>query len=207
MTKTKWHSDQGLVELFHAVGRTLLLNDMEDSHSGNIAVLWTNDQAEEYLVITSTGSQKGDLNPSQICYLSTTETDYGYYKASSESRHPRPHPSPSRCPGFHPCHTKDLTIMTYDDEEKPKHPSPFIPIDPLGILPLRKEQIPVDWVAVPSGSAEMAAVIPDRLAIRPATVIQGPWDICQRPEPKEAFFFAFAWPTILVILTAYTARD
>ena len=85
MSKTRWHANQELVDLFHAVGRILLQNDMEDSHSGNIAMLWTNDQDEEHLVITSTGSQKGDLDAGQICYLSTTDTDYGYYKASSET--------------------------------------------------------------------------------------------------------------------------
>jgi len=82
---SKWEAPPELVRLFHSVGRVLLLNDMEDSHSGNIAMRWKDGKGKEYLVITSTGSQKGDLDARQICFLSTTETDHGYYKASSET--------------------------------------------------------------------------------------------------------------------------
>ena len=85
MLKSKWEGSEELVRLFQRIGRALLQNDMEDSHSGNIAVRWRNDTGKEFVVITSTGSQKGDLEPNHICFLSTEETDYGYYKASSET--------------------------------------------------------------------------------------------------------------------------
>ncbi|NOR15323.1 MAG: hypothetical protein GQ544_06440 [Candidatus Aminicenantes bacterium] len=187
MSKARWHANQELVELFQAVGKALLLNDMEDSHCGNIAMLWTNDQDEEYLAITSTGSQKGDLDAGQICFLSTTDTDYGYYKASSETDiHARILSLPGTRASIH-AHTKDLTIMTYDDEDKPNHPPSFIPIDPLGYYPLDTE-LPVDWVAVPSGSAAMTQVIPDRLAIHPATMIQGHGTFVKGQNLREALF-------------------
>jgi len=187
MSKTRWRANQELVGLFHAAGRILLLNDMEDSHSGNIAMLWTNEQDEEYLVITSTGSQKGDLDAGQICFLSTTETDYGYYKASSEADiHARILSLPNSRASIH-AHTKDLTVMTYDNEGKPNQPSSFFPFDPLGYYHLGGE-IPVDWVAVPSGSAEMTQVIPDRLRNHPATVIQGHGTFVKGRNLKEALF-------------------
>lgn len=189
MSKARWRANQELVDLFHSVGRALLLNDMEDSHSGNIAMLWTDDRDEEYLVITSTGSQKGDLDAGQICFLSTSDTDYGYYKASSETDiHARILSLPGVRASIH-AHTKDLTIMTYDDEDKPNQPDAFIPIDPLGFY-LLDGRIPVDWVAVPSGSAEMTQIIPDRLVSHPATVIQGHGTFVKARNLHEALFRA-----------------
>jgi ribulose-5-phosphate 4-epimerase/fuculose-1-phosphate aldolase len=200
MSKARWSATKELVGLFRAVGRTLLLNDMEDSHSGNIAMLWTNEQDEEYLVITSTGSQKGDLDAGQICFLSTTDTDYGYYKASSETDiHARILSLPNARASIH-AHTKDLTIMTYDDADKPNQPEAFIPIDPLGYYHLGGE-IPVDWVAVPSGSAEMTRIIPDRLAIHAATVIQGHGTFVRAENLHEALF-----RVCLANNSGYTAR-
>jgi len=70
---------------FHSIGQASLLYDIQDSHSGNMARRWKNAQGEEMIVITATGSQKGDLEPNHLCYLSPGETDFGYYKASSET--------------------------------------------------------------------------------------------------------------------------
>jgi ribulose-5-phosphate 4-epimerase/fuculose-1-phosphate aldolase len=159
---------------------------MEDSHSGNIAMLWKDGRGEEHIVITSTGSQKGDLDARQICFLSTSETDHGYYKASSETDiHARILALPDAAASIH-AHTKDLTVMTFDGEAKPNQPAPFLPIDPLGHHLLGA--IPVDWVAVPSGSAEMAAAIPDRLSRHPAMLIQGHGTFAKGRNLMEALF-------------------
>jgi ribulose-5-phosphate 4-epimerase/fuculose-1-phosphate aldolase len=184
---SKWKAPDDLIQSFRSVGRVLLLNDMEDSHCGNIAMRWTDPRGKEFLVITSTGSQKGDLDARQICFLSTSETDHGYYKASSETDiHARILELPDAQASIH-AHTKDLTIITYDDEEKPNTPAPFVPIDPLGFYHLGG-LIPVDWVAVPSGSPEMVQVIPERLRDHSATLIQGHGTFTKGKNLKEALY-------------------
>jgi ribulose-5-phosphate 4-epimerase/fuculose-1-phosphate aldolase len=128
MSDTKWKASEPLIKQFQAVGRALLMSDMEDSHSGNIARRWVDDTGHERIVITSTGSQKGDLEPGNICFLSTKGTDYGYYKASSETDiHARILNIDGVDASVH-AHTKDLTIVTFDDEQKPNKPAPFSPV-------------------------------------------------------------------------------
>jgi L-fuculose-phosphate aldolase len=173
MTRSKWKASEAVVRRFQNVGRALLDYDIEDSHSGNIAMRWRDEETgNERLVITATGSQKGDLRPEDICFLSTTETDYGFYKASSETDiHAKILALEGVAASIH-AHTKDLTCVTLDDDEKPNRPPPFVPVDPLGFYHLGGE-VPVDWIAVPSGSEEMVDVIPRRLAQHRVTVVQG----------------------------------
>jgi ribulose-5-phosphate 4-epimerase/fuculose-1-phosphate aldolase len=187
MSADKWTADAGLLNMFRAVGRASLLVDIQDSHSGNMAVLWIDAAGEERIVITATGSQKGELDRSQICFLSPSETDYGYYKASSETDvHARILSHPGVRASMH-AHVKDLVIATLDDGPKPSVPPPFIPVDPLGYYHLGGS-VPVDWFAVPSGSPEMARTVPDRLASSVVTLVWGHGAIaCGRTLP-EAFF-------------------
>ena len=187
MSAQKWTANEELLRLFQAVGRASLLHDIQDSHSGNMAVRWTNDKGEEQIVITATGSQKGDLDPSQICFLSAQETDYGYYKASSETDiHARILSLPGVRASMH-AHVKELTIATLDDAPKPAQPPGFIPVDPLAYAHLGSP-IPVDWFAVPSGSPEMTKTLPERLASHPLTIIFGHGAITKGRTLKEAFF-------------------
>lgn len=187
MLRSKWHTDEEIVHLFQEVGRALLFRDMEDSHSGNIALRFTDAKGRDRIAITATGSQKGDLEPEHICILAADRTDFGYYKASSETDiHARVLALEGVRASIH-AHTKDLTIMTFDDEEKPNQPAPFVPVDSVGYRAFEGE-IPVDWVAVPSGSAEMAKVIPERLARHPLTVIQGHGAFTKGRNLQEAFF-------------------
>lgn len=179
---SKWTEAEHLVKRFQRVGRALLQCDLEDSHSGNIAMRWG-----DQVVITSTGSEKGDLAPENICFLSATETDFGFYKASSETDI---HMRILALEGVSACvhaHTKDLTIMTMDDEIKPNQPPPFRPIDPLGYHHLGAA-LPVDWFAVPSGSKEMTARIPARLADHRVTIIQGHGTFAKARTIEEALF-------------------
>ncbi|MBN2492400.1 MAG: class II aldolase/adducin family protein [Planctomycetes bacterium] len=187
MTGSKWKASEEVVRRFQHVGRALLLHDIEDSHSGNIAMRWTGEDGEEKILITATGSQKGDLYPSDICLLSTSETDFGYYKASSETDiHARILALDGVGASVH-AHTKDLVFVTFDDAPKPNQPAPFIPVDPLGYHVL-EGQVPVDWVAVPSGSREMTETIPRRLADHRVTVIQGHGAFAKARTIEEALY-------------------
>ena len=81
----KWKVNEELIREFQNVGRASLLYDIQDSHSGNMVTRCIDDEGNEQIAVTATGSQKGDLEPEHICFLSPTETDFGYYKASSET--------------------------------------------------------------------------------------------------------------------------
>jgi ribulose-5-phosphate 4-epimerase/fuculose-1-phosphate aldolase len=187
MSTQKWTANESLLRLFQAVGRASLLYDIQDSHSGNMAVRWTDDRGVEEIVITATGSQKGDLEPSQICFLSPTETDYGYYKASSETDiHARVLSLPGVRASMH-AHVKELIMATIDDAPKPGQPPEFTPVDPLAFYHLGRS-IPVDWFAVPSGSPEMSRTLPERLASHPLTIIFGHGALAKGASLKEAFF-------------------
>ncbi len=104
-----------------------------------MAVRRTNERGEDEIVITATGSQKGDLEPSQICFLSATETDLRLLQGLVRDRHPRPHPRalPGVRASMH-AHLKDLILATLDDAPKPAKPPDFVPVDPLGLAPSRR---------------------------------------------------------------------
>lgn len=187
MNRRQWNVREDILHLFRSIGRASLAYDIQDSHSGNMALRLRDETGRDQIIITATGSQKGDLEPSQICFLSATETDYGYYKASSETDiHQRILNIEGVSASIH-AHTKDLTIATLDDADKPAQPPDFTPIDPLGFYHLG-DHVHVDWVAVPSGSLEMTELIPKRLAEHPVTVIQTHGTFARGRTLKEAFF-------------------
>ncbi len=187
MSVQKWQATGELLREFQALGRASLLYDVQDSHSGNMAVRRTNERGEDEIIITATGSQKGDLEASQICFLSATETDYGYYKASSETDiHARILSLPGVRASMH-AHVKDLILATLDDGPKPAKPPDFVPVDPLAYHHLGGA-IPVDWFAVPSGSPELARVVPERLAGHPLTIIFAHGAVAKGRNLREAFF-------------------
>ncbi len=187
MIKEQWKASEELVRLFQTVGRASLLYDIQDSHCGNMVMRWRDEKGEERMAITATGSQKGDLEPGHICFPSLEETDFGYYKASSETDiHAKILALKGVDASMH-CHTKDLIIDTLDDEEKPSQPQPFYPMDPLGYYHLGGI-VPVDWFALPSGSPEMVKVIPERLAHHPITLVQAHGAFSRGRTLKEAFF-------------------
>jgi L-fuculose-phosphate aldolase len=187
MNRRQWKASEEILQMFRSIGRASLAYDIQDSHSGNMALRLRDEAGGDQIIITATGSQKGDLDPSQICFLSATETDYGYYKASSETDiHQRILSIEGVRASIH-AHTKDLAIATLDDADKPSRPPDFVPIDPLGFHHLG-DHVHVDWVAVPSGSPEMAELIPKRLADHPVTVIQAHGTFARGRTLKEAFF-------------------
>lgn len=186
MSGPKWRADEALFREFRALGRASLAADLQDSHSGNMAVRVAGQDGADEIVITATGSQKGDLEPSQICHLSAAGTDYGYYKASSETDiHARVLSLPGVRASMH-AHLKDLILATLDDAPKPARPPDFAPVDPLAYHALGPS-LPVDWFAVPSGSPELARTIPERLAVHPLTVIFGHGAMAKGRTLREAF--------------------
>jgi ribulose-5-phosphate 4-epimerase/fuculose-1-phosphate aldolase len=187
MSETRWKANDELIRLFQTVGRASLLYDIQDSHSGNMVVRWKDEKGEERMAITATGSQKGDLEPEHICFPSLKEKDFGYYKASSESEiHAKILGLDGANASMH-CHTKDLIIVTLDDETKPSQPKPFYPVDPLGYYHLGGF-IPVDWFALPSGSPQMVKVIPERLSRHPVSLVQAHGVFSRGRTLEEAFF-------------------
>jgi hypothetical protein len=57
MSAVKWQATGDLLREFQALGRASLVYDIQDSHSGNMAVRRTNERGEDEIVITATGSQ------------------------------------------------------------------------------------------------------------------------------------------------------
>ncbi len=183
----KWKKSEELIRLYQAVGKAALTYDIEDSHSGNIATRLKDEKGQDRMAITATGSQKGDLEPDQICLPAIDRADFGYYKASSETDiHAKILSLPGVSASMHG-HNKELTIATLDDLDKPAQPESFVPIDPLGWRYLKGE-VPVDWFAVPSGSPEMTEKIPARLKDHPVTSIQGHGAFAKGRNIQEAFF-------------------
>ncbi|MCX7973779.1 MAG: class II aldolase/adducin family protein, partial [Candidatus Aminicenantes bacterium] len=118
MGKKTWKASEDIFQLFQSIGRASLLYDIQNSHSGNMAIRYRDEAGKEWIAITATGSQKGDLEPSQICFISPTETDFGYYKASSETDiHVRILQLEGVAASIH-AHTKDLTIVTLNEAPK-----------------------------------------------------------------------------------------
>jgi len=187
MPRADWKNSTSVLRLFQAIGRASLLYDIQDSHSGNMAMKIRGEDGRELIVITSTGSQKGDLDAGNICYVPVSETDFGHYKASSETDiHARILSLEGVGASMH-AHAKELVVATLDDGPKPGNPRPFVPVDPLGYFHLSGE-VPVDWVEVPSGSKEMADKVFSRLAGHPATAIQGHGVFTRGRTLEEAFF-------------------
>jgi len=177
------------VRLFQAIGRASLAVDIQNSHSGNMAVIFREPGGREIMAVTATGSQKGDLEAEDIRFLPMKETDYQSQGASRESLvHARVLNLKDVRASLH-AHAKDLTIITLDDEPKPHVSRPFIPVDPLGFFYL-KGLVPVEWMEVPSGSPEMAEVVSSRLALSPAVVIQAHGTFTRGRTLEEAFFHA-----------------
>ena len=171
-----------------AIGRAALTADLENSHSGNISMRAPDAAGRDCLAITATGSQKGELTPDKICYPALTETNYGHYKASSETDI---HALILQLPGAQATvhgHTKWANVVTLDDDPMPKTDPrpPLRPVDPLGARHL--VDVPVDWYPVACGSKEMADTIAKRLANRPACMVQAHGVFARGATLPEAFF-------------------
>ena len=171
-----------------AVGRAALTADLENSHSGNISMRVRDAAGRDCLAITATGSQKGELTPDKICYPALTETNYGHYKASSETDI---HAMILQLPGAKATvhgHTKWANVVTLDDEEMPKtNPRAALrPVDALGARHL--VEVPVDWYPVACGSKEMADGIALRLKDRSACMVQAHGVFARGGSLEEALF-------------------
>jgi len=172
-----------------AVGRAALTIGLENSHSGNLAIKSSDDSGREVLAITATGAQKGELTPDKICFPALAQTNYGYFKASTETDiHARILGLPGVKASMHG-HTKLAMVVSMDDAPAPKENprAPLIPADPLGARYLG--EVPVDWFKVQSGSPEMTETIPKRLAAHPACIIQDHGAFARGASLEEALFY------------------
>jgi ribulose-5-phosphate 4-epimerase/fuculose-1-phosphate aldolase len=179
-----------IVALFQSVGAAALALDIEDSHSGNIATKWTDADGTAHMAITATGSQKGDLRESDICFPGIDRTTYGHYKASTETDIHAAVLSRPGVGGTLHAHTKHALIETFDDRPKPPDSPipPLRPLDPLGFH--RLGDVPVEWFAVPSGSPEMARLISQRLEHKTAMIIHAHGSFTRGRTVQEALYRA-----------------
>ncbi|RKY80729.1 hypothetical protein DRQ12_00345 [candidate division KSB1 bacterium] len=178
---------QEILQKFIAVGKAALMYDIEDSHSGNLAQKFVDENGRTLMAITATGAQKGALEPDDICFPGIDETTFGHYKASSETDiHAAILSYPGVFASMH-AHTKYATIVTMDDEDKPNQPKPLIPIDPLGYYGLNGK-VPVEWYAVACGSPQMVKTIPPLLKNYVATIVQGHGTFARGTSIEHAFY-------------------
>jgi len=182
-------NSEEIFRLFQAIGAAALKYDIEDSHSGNIAMKWLDENGTLRMAITATGSQKGDLEIDHICFPGIDKTTYGHYKASSETDvHAAILSLPGVLGSMHG-HTKYATLVTLDDLPKPPQAPlpPLRPIDPLGFYHLGGE-VPVRWLRVPTGSREAVRFVLEDLRDHEATYIQGHGPFARGKSVEHAFF-------------------
>jgi len=171
-----------------AVGRAALTIGIENSHSGNIAFKCRDDSGAPALAITATGAQKGELKPDKICYPALDRTNYGYFKASTETDiHARILHIPGVNASMHG-HTKLAMVVSMDDAPHPKaNPRPpLVPVDPLGARYLGR--VPVVWVKVQSGSPEMIETIPKQLETSPVCLLEEHGAFARGASLEQALF-------------------
>ncbi|MEW6203532.1 MAG: class II aldolase/adducin family protein [bacterium] len=179
-----------IIARFQAVGAAALTIDIEDSHSGNLAMKWVDADGAPHMAITATGSQKGDLKETDICFPGIDRTTYGHYKASTETDiHAAILSLPDVGGSIH-AHTKHAIIETLDDRRKPPAEPlpPLRPVDPLGFYHLRS--VPVEWFAVPSGSPEMVKLITAHLKNGVAMMTHGHGAFTRGRTLEEALYHA-----------------
>ncbi len=179
-----------IINKFRAVGAAALMIDIEDSHSGNLAVRWTDPDGTTHMAITATGSQKGDLKDTDICFPGLERTTYGHYKSSSETDIHAAILSGENVGGSIHAHTKHAIIETLDGGPKPPPAPlpPMRPVDPLGFYHVGR--VPVEWFAVPSGSPEMVRWIPEQLGSHVAVFAHGHGVFCRGRVLEEALYRA-----------------
>jgi len=180
-------NQQELIRKIIAVGRACLNRDMQDSHSGNIAARWVNEEGVPCVAITRNGSQKGELKQGDVCFPSMEETDFGHYRASSETNiHARILSMKGIQASMH-AHTKHATVETLGPAGKSGPMAPLELIDPLGRHHLGGS-VPVHRFAVPSGSPEMTRIIPGYLENHASVIVQNHGAFAGGRCLEEAFF-------------------
>jgi ribulose-5-phosphate 4-epimerase/fuculose-1-phosphate aldolase len=177
-----------IFKIIQAIGRAALTFGVENSHSGNIAVKCKDENGDDVIAITATGSQKGELSRDRICFPALDKINFGHFKSSTETDI---HALIMKIPGVNASihgHTRSATVVTLDDSPMPKtNPRvPMIPVDPLGMRYFG--EVPVDWFPIASGSKEMAETVAERLKHCPVCIVQTHGTFARGESVSEAFF-------------------
>jgi len=178
---------QQIITLFQTLGRASLELGLQNSHSGNLAYLWRGRGGEDFIAITRSGSQKGDLKPGDIIFLRPKSR-----KVMDASTEFIVHREILRLPGakasFH-THAPELTLMSLAEAKKTAQTNLFVPLDALGIVHL-KGGIPVIRVKRAFGSPELAAAVTKYLREFPVVAVEAHGLFSRGQELVESFFYA-----------------
>ena len=166
----------------------------------------TDEAGNEWIVITATGSQKGDLEPSQICFLSPDRDRFRLLQGLLRDRYPCPDPQPPRRAGF------DARPYQGPDRSSRSTTRP----SPTGRAALFRSTrwATTTWAAsfrstgwpFPAARPRWPGPSPSAWPHHPATVIQAHGTFAQGGSLKEAFFLICVANNAGAVVRLETAR-
>jgi len=178
---------QQIIALFQTLGRASLELGLQNSHSGNFAGRWQGPGGEDFMAITRSGSQKGNLKPEDIIFLRPKSR-----RVLGASTEFVVHREILRLPkvkaSFH-AHAPDLTLMSLAEAQKNTQENFFMPLDALGLVHL-KGGVPLIRVKRAFGSPELAAAVTKYLREFPVVAVEAHGLFSCGQELGEAFFYA-----------------
>ena len=139
MSAGKWKASEELLKMFQAVGRASLAYDIQDSHSGNMAVRWTDEDGGGAHRHHRDRLPERRPGPDPDLFPLALGDRLRLLQGLLRDRRPRPDPVPARRPGLHACPRQGARHRDARRRvrSRPSLP-PFIPVDPLGYLSSRR---------------------------------------------------------------------
>ncbi len=176
-----------VIRLFQAIGRASLESQLQNSHSGNMAVVFPDESGQPFLAITKTGTQKGDLGPGDIVFIDRRSQNLD--EASSELVvHQAVLGLPGARASFH-AHAKQLTLAVLLSLRLNRAASCFRLVDGPGNA-LLGGSLPLVKVERAYGSAELAREVARRLRTNKVAAVVGHGLFSRGASLLEAFFYA-----------------
>lgn len=176
-----------LISLFQKIGRASLEAGLQNTHSGNMAYLRGRKEGYPFeVVITKSGSQKGDLEAKDILFLKLPEKSSP--QASSELVVHLAILNLEKVRASFHAHAKEVILMTLTLAKKRRKKICLFPLDPLGLVYLRS--IPIIKVKKPYGSPELARAVAQQLHQYPVVAVCGHGLFSRGQTLSEAFFYA-----------------
>jgi L-fuculose-phosphate aldolase len=184
-----------IYELMHTVGRAIMLTKGNNTHSGNLSM--RDPQDRDVFYITSSGSQKGMLVPSDIVPLKFSGVSWGDGRASTESTiHRKVLSLPGVEATIHAHYLSAISIsfdsrecqnyLVYEGKHNNREEYSFVPIDCLGASILHK--VPTGEYLEAVGSIEMEERIPEYLISYGATIVKGHGPFVRGKSLEECLF-------------------